>query len=216
MKVIIVGCGRLGVILVQRLLQKNAQISIIDTVGASFVNLPAGFIGQTIEGDALNQDVLLRAGIEKADALVAVTNCDPLNAVVAHIAYSIYHVPHVIVRNYEPRWRELHEMFGLQVISSTSWGAQRIEELIENEDVRTVFSAGNGEVEIYEFEVTEKLHNHTIGELMACKECLPVSLTRAGKAILPNADTLLEKDDLIQFSATIDGVRIIRGLLAKA
>jgi trk system potassium uptake protein len=216
MKVIIIGCGRVGVVLAQRLILRDADIAIIDNVRAAFNNLPSDFDGLTIEGDALNQDVLIRAGIEKADALVSVTNCDPLNAVVAQIARTIYHVPHVVVRNYDPRWRELHEMFGFQMISSTSWGAQRIEELIENEDVRTVFSAGNGEVEIYEFEVTDKLHNHVLGELMACEECLPVSLTRAGKAILPNKDTILAKDDLIQFSATIDGVRVIRGLLAKA
>ena len=144
------------------------------------------------------------------------TNCDPLNAVVAQIARTIYNVPHVVVRNYDPRWRELHEMFGSQVISSTSWGAQRIEELIENENVRTVYSAWNGEVKSMSFEVTEKLDHHKLSELMACEECLPVSLTRAGKAILPNKDTLLVKDDLIQFSATISGVRVIRGLLAKA
>jgi trk system potassium uptake protein len=216
MKVIIIGCGRVGVVLAQRLILRQADVAIIDNVRAAFNNLPTDFDGLTIEGDALNQDVLIRAGIEKADALVAVTNCDPLNAVVAQIARTIYSVPHVVVRNYDPRWRELHEMFGSQVISSTSWGAQRIEELIENENVRTVYSAGNGEVEIYEFEVTEKLDHHKLGELMACEECLPVSLTRAGKAILPNKDTLLLKDDLIQFSATISGVRVIRGLLAKA
>jgi trk system potassium uptake protein len=215
MKVIIVGCGRLGVILAQRLLKKHAEISIIDSVRLSFNNLPPDFEGQTVEGEALNQDVLVRAGIDKADALVAVTNCDPLNAVVAHIARSIFNVQHVVVRNYDPKWRELHELFGFQVISSTSWGAQRIEEMIDNADFKMIYSAGNGEVEIYEFEIPEKLHGHRLSEIMS-PESLPVSLTRAGKATIPGGDTILEKDDLIQISATGDGAKQVRNHLAKA
>ncbi len=217
MKVIIVGCGRLGVILAERLLRKKTDLAIIDNVRASFNNLPPDFEGQTIEGEALNQDVLIRAGIDKADALVAVTNCDPLNAVVAHIARTIFNVPHVVVRNYDPRWRELHELFGFQVISSTAWGAQRIEEMIENEDIKMVYSAGNGEVEIYEFEIPDHLTGHKLGEIMNSTESLPVSLTRAGIAMLPDNDTLLAKDDVLQVSATPEGaVHLHNQIIAKS
>lgn len=215
MKVIIVGCGRLGVNLANNLLKKNADISIIDNVRQSFSYLPPNFQGQTIEGDALNQEVLIRAGIEKADALVAVTNCDPLNAVVAHVAQTVFHVQHIVVRNYDPRWRELHEMFGLQVISSTAWGAQRIEEMIENEIVRTVFSAGNGEVEVYEFDVLDKWDNQPLSNLITSDECTLVSLTRAGKAIIPTMDTAVKSGDVVLFSATMDGVFSVRDHLAK-
>jgi trk system potassium uptake protein TrkA len=209
MKVIIVGCGRLGIELAERLLEKKFDLSIIDSVRAAFNSLPSDFQGQTVEGEALNQDVLVRAGIEKADALAAVTNSDPLNAIVAHIAKTVYHVPHVVVRNYDPRWREVHEIFGSQIVSSTSWGAQRIEELIDHAEVKTIYSAGNGEVEVYEL-----FNGRTLGELMEQENCLPVSLTRAGTAILPNKDTVLVKDDVITFSATNEGVQHIRKCLA--
>ncbi len=215
MKVIIVGCGRLGINLANNLLKKNADISIIDNVRQSFSYLPPNFQGQTIEGDALNQEVLIRAGIEKADALVAVTNCDPLNAVVANIAQSVFHVQHVVVRNYDPHWRELHEMFGLQVISSTAWGAQRIEEMIENENVRTVFSAGNGEVEVYEFDVLDTWDGQPLRNLITSEESTLVSLTRAGKAIIPTLDTEVKSGDVVLFGATMDGVYSVRDHLAK-
>ncbi len=215
MKVIIVGCGRLGINLANNLLKKNADISIIDNIRQSFSSLPPDFQGQTIEGDALAQEVLIRAGIEKADALVAVTNCDPLNAVVAHVAQTVFHVPHIVVRNYDPRWRELHEMFGLQVISSTAWGAQRIEEMIENDLVRAVFSAGNGEVEVYEFDILEKWDNQPLGNLISSNECTPVSLTRAGRAMIPTLDSIVKTGDVILFSATMDGVYSVRDHLAK-
>lgn len=214
MKVIIVGCGRLGIVLAQRLMLKKADITVVDSVKAAFTHLPSDFEGQTVEGDALNQDVLLRAGIDKADALVAVTNCDPLNAVVANIARTIFNVPHVVVRNFDPKWRDLHEMFGFQVISSTSWGAQRIEEMIENADVRMVYSAGNGEVEVYEFEIPASLAGKQLGEFTS-EECIPISLTRAGKAVLPRPDMTLEKDDLVQISATNVGAKAIHDRLGQ-
>ncbi len=59
-------------------------------------------------------------------------------------------MPNVVARNYDPRWRVLHEAMGLTSVSSTAWGAQRIEELLERPRLRAVFSAGNGEVELYE------------------------------------------------------------------
>lgn len=215
MRVIIVGCGRLGVNLASSLAKKNVDIAIIDSTKLAFSNLPADFQGITVEGDALNQDVLIRAGIEKAEALVAATNCDALNAVVAHIARSVYQVPHVVVRNYDPRWREFEEMLSLQVISSTSWGAQRIEELIHSESFRTVFSAGNGEVEIYEFEVPAEWNDHCLGELITSDECVPVSLTRAGTAMIPTHDTTVHTDDVILFSGTMNGSFAVRDQLGR-
>ena len=62
--------------------------------------------------------------------MAAVTNSDSLNAVVAHIPRAFYHVPVVVVRNYDPNLRVVIEAFGLQTVSSTSWGAQRVEELL--------------------------------------------------------------------------------------
>jgi len=215
MKVIIIGCGRLGINLANHLLKKNVDISIIDNVRQSFSYLPPDFQGQTVEGEALNQDVLIRAGIEKADALVAVTNCDPLNAVIASVAQKVYHVPHIVVRNYDPKWRELHELFGHQVISSTAWGAQRIAEMIENETVRTVFSAGNGEVEVYEFDVLDAWDGKPLKEIITSDDCTLVSLTRGGKAAIPNLDTTLKKGDVVLFSATMDGVFSVRDNLAR-
>ena len=122
--------------------------------------------GAPFEGEALNQDVLHRAGIAQADGLAAVTNSDSLNAVVAHVARTIYHLPNVVVRNYDPRWRSLHEAFGLQVISSASWGAQRIEELLSHAEVHAVFSAGNGEVQIYEFSVSPAWEGRSVRDLL--------------------------------------------------
>ena len=210
MNIVVVGCGRVGAELAYRLFQKGHQVAVIDQVASAFDNLPEDFRGRTVEGEVLAQDVLRRAGIEQAEGLAAVTNSDSLNAVVAHVARTVYHVPQVVVRNYHPHWRPLHEAFGLQVVSSTSWGAQRIEELLYHADARSVFSAGNGEVEIYELVVPEAWRGHSLEDLLPTGQCLAVALTRAGRAMLPSQAARLEGGDVLHLSATLAGIEALR------
>jgi trk system potassium uptake protein TrkA len=131
MFIVIVGCGRVGSELASALYRKGHQVTIIDHVGSSFEHLPPDYRGRTIEAEVLSEDVLKNAGVEQAGGLAAVTNSDPVNAVVGHVARTVYGVPNVVVRNYDPRWQPLFEVFGLEVVSSTAWGASRIEELLE-------------------------------------------------------------------------------------
>jgi trk system potassium uptake protein TrkA len=210
MNVVVVGCGRVGAELAYRLFQKGHQVAVIDQVASSFDNLPEDFRGRTIEGEVLSQDVLRRAGIEQAEGLAAVTNSDSLNAVVAHVARTVFHVPQVVVRNYHPRWRALHEAFGFQVVSSTSWGAQRTEELLCHPYARSVFSAGNGEVEVYELAVPEGWRGRKLEDLLPAGQCLAVALTRAGRAMLPSHEVRLEAGDVVHLSATLAGIEALR------
>jgi trk system potassium uptake protein TrkA len=216
MNIIVVGCGRVGAQLAYRLYQKGHQVTVIDHMDTAFDNLPPDFRGRMVEEEALNQDVLRRAGIEQANGLAAVTNSDSVNAVVAHVARAAYHVPNVVVRNYDPSWRPLHEAFGLQVVSSASWGAQRLEELLYHVEIRTVFSAGNGEVEIYEFSVPEAWHGRSLQDVLLDDQCLAVAVARAGKAMLPSDEMLLEAGDVVLLSATTEGIEALRQRLGSA
>ena len=213
MKVIVVGCGRLGSDLAVRLFKQGHEVSVIDNVPAAFANLPGDFQGRVIEGEALSQDVLFRAGIERADALVAATNSDALNAVVGHIAKSMYDVPRVAARNYDPHCRPMLESFNLQVVSSTSWGAQRLEELIYHADVRTLYSAGNGEVEFYEITIPEDKDGVTVAEVEIPGEMIVISVTRAGRADLPKPTMVLHEGDILNISATNEGIEKLRSHL---
>lgn len=205
MNMLVIGCGRVGSELAYRLFLRGHQVVVVDQSAETFHNLPADFRGRLIEGQALNQDVLTRAGIGQADGLAAVTSSDSVNAVIAHIAKQEFNVPTVVVRNFDSRRRPMMEVFGHQIVSSASWGAQRIEELLYRQETRTVFSAGNGEVELYEFSVRPEWHNRPLGELLPEKNCLAVALTRAGRAILPDKDTVVMEGDVILISATLEG-----------
>lgn len=130
---IVVGCGRVGSELAARLHRHGKPVSVIDRLPEAFLNLPPDFYGRTLEGHALERQLLERAGIAAARGLAAVTNSDVLNAVVGRVARQLYQVPQVVVRNYDPRRLELLEAFELPIVSSSTWGARRIEELIAPE-----------------------------------------------------------------------------------
>jgi trk system potassium uptake protein len=216
MNVVIVGCGRHGAELAHRLSHKGHTVVVVERSEDEFKNLPPDFRGRMVAGEPLDKDVLHRAGMEQADAFAAVTRSDSLNAVLAHVARTVYNIPHVVARNFHPRWRPVHETFGLQVVSSTDWGVQRIEELLYHEELRSVFSAGNGEIEVYEIIVNDLWHSRPIRDLLPSGEVIAIALTRGGRAELPDEDMTLEKDDVLHVSATLDGIEAIRHRLTPA
>jgi trk system potassium uptake protein len=216
MYAIIVGCGRVGSELAMLLSQRGHDVTIIDHVGSSFSHLDPAWRGRTIEAEAMAEGVLKRAGIEQAQALASVTNSDAVNAVVAHVAHTVYGVHSVVSRNYDPRWLPLHEAMGLRTVSSTAWGAQRLEELLESRRTRPVFSAGNGEVELYEFDIPQAWDGKPLAELVAGIDCAVVSLTHGGRAALPEPKATLANEDLVHVGATLEGAAALRRRLYGA
>lgn len=216
MNYIVVGCGRVGAELCYHLFKSGHQVVVVDSKRESFNRLHPDFRGRTLEGEGLAESVLERAGIHEADGLAAVTNSDTLNAVVAHAARTHYNVPNVVARNYDPNLRVVIEAFGLQTVGSTYWGAQRVEELLINPSQKMVYSAGNGEVEVYEVLIPEAWNGKTLGELMnPVKQCYPVALSKAGRASLPEAGTRLQTGDLLNVSSTFEGIGELAERLSK-
>jgi trk system potassium uptake protein TrkA len=210
MNFLVVGCGRVGAELAFRLFKGGHQVVVVDSNREAFDRLHPDFRGRTLEGEGLAESVLERAGIKEADGIAAVTNSDTLNAVVAHTARAIFGVPIVVVRNYDPALRPVIEAFGLQTVSSTYWGAQRVEELLTSPVQRTVYSAGNGDVEVYELIIPSAWSGRTLAELLdSLTECFPVALTRAGRAMLPERELTLAEGDLLNVSSTIEGIRLL-------
>ena len=214
MRVVIVGCGRLGAALALRMDRAGHDVTVIDASGAAFQNLIPDYHGKTLQGNVLSRDVLERAGAPAADGFAAVTNSDTLNAVAAHVARTEFRVRNVVVRNYAAGWLPLHEAFGFPVVSSTTWGAQRLEALILHRDVRAVCSAGNGEVEVYEARVPDSWSDRAVAELVPADGCRAVAVTRAGRALLVSDDLRLQAGDALLVGATHAGLARLRARLA--
>lgn len=217
MNFIVIGCGRVGAELSYRLFKNGHQVVAVDSEKRAFNRINPDFRGRTIEGEALSADTLERAGLDKADGVAVVTNSDTMNAVIGHTIRVHYpHVKQVIVRNYDPAMREMLEAFGLQIVSSTAWGAERVQELLIDPSFRAVFSAGNGEVELYEMSITPKWDGKTISSLLDdCKDTVCAALTRAGRAELPTPNSIVKNGDVLTVSATLEGVKILRSRIQE-
>jgi trk system potassium uptake protein len=175
-------------------------VAIVDRDPAAFRRLSPTFKGQRIEGVGFDRDVLVAAGIERADGFASVTSGDNTNLVSARIARHVFRVPRVVARIYDPRRAEIYRRFGLQTISPTEWGAARVTELLCHPGMNIVMTVGNGEVNVVEVEVTAHLAGHKVNELVIPGESTVVSLVRNGRATVPTLGTTFQIGDTVQIS----------------
>jgi trk system potassium uptake protein TrkA len=120
----------MGAAIADRLFRAGHEIVVVDRTAEAFGNLPAAFRGRMLEGDVLAQDVLERARLRGAGGVAVATSSDAANAVVGHVAREVFHVEHVVVRNFDPQRRGVEEAFSLEMVSSAEWGAERFEALL--------------------------------------------------------------------------------------
>ncbi len=126
MKIVILGCGRVGALLAGKMYKAGHTVSIIDQSSDSFQRLDSQFGGQTVIGNGVDEDVLIRAGIKDADAFAAVTNGDNRNIMASQIAKEIFKVKKVVCRIYDPIRQSVYSELGLEGICPTEVGAQML------------------------------------------------------------------------------------------
>jgi trk system potassium uptake protein TrkA len=197
MKSIIIGCGRVGAGLAQSLCQRSQSVTVVDQEATAFERLGTGFTGQTIVGTGFDRDVLLHAGIERADGLAAVTGYDETNVVLARLARQMFRVPRVIARLHDPRHAEVYRRLGIQTITPLIWGIQRLAELLCYAQLNTTLSLGSGEVDIVEVELPYLLVGRTVNELTLVGEIQVAAISREGHTFLPTLGTVLREGDLL-------------------
>ena len=216
MRVIVIGCGRVGTGLARNLSQRGHGVVVVDRDGAAFASLGASFKGQTVTGVGFDRNVLLRAGIERADGLAAVTKTDEANAVTARIARQFFQVPQVVARLHDPRKAEIYRRLGIQTISPAAWGINRIAELVCHSQLDTILSLGDGDVDVVEAEIPPLLAGRSVNELTIPSELQVVAVTRRGRSFLPTPGTTFQEGDLVHLSmlaASADRLKKLLGLV---
>ncbi len=136
MYVVIMGCGRVGARLANMLVDAGHEVLVLDVNPAAFDRLGSEFVGQTMVGNGIDLAVLVRAGIERADAFAAVTQGDNRNIMASQIAKHMYNVKHVVTRIYDPIRQDTFQTLGLDAISPTVIGAQVIFSMLTGEASR--------------------------------------------------------------------------------
>lgn len=196
MKVIVVGCGRMGAELALALVREGREVTVVDRDRRTFERLGAGFAGVTVEGIGFDRDVLLRAGIERSDALAALTSGDNANIVTARIARTIFRVPKVVARVYDPRRAEVYARLGLQTVSTTAWGASRVQQLLVHAELNVIRSLGTGGLSIVEHEVPSHWVGRDVGHVSVPGAISVTAILRKEAALLPARETVFQPGDL--------------------
>jgi trk system potassium uptake protein TrkA len=131
MRILIMGCGRVGARLASLLDAGGHEVTIMDNDTYSFRRLPPNFNGTALFGNGTDQEALKKAGIEGVDIFVALTQGDNRNVMSCQIAKHVFNVPRVICRIYDPLREEMYAALGLETISPTKIFAQLLKERIE-------------------------------------------------------------------------------------
>jgi trk system potassium uptake protein TrkA len=132
MKVLIMGCGRVGGRLASLLDEDGHEVTVLDNDIYSFRRLPPTFGGAALFGNGIDQEALKKAGIEEVDVFVAMTQGDNRNVMSCQIAKHIFNVPRVMCRIYDPLREEMYSALGLETISPTKVFAQLLREKLES------------------------------------------------------------------------------------
>ncbi len=122
--IVIIGCGRLGLLLANQLSRVGHSVVVIDTDESTFDNLSPDFSGFRVVGDATQIAVLKEAKLKNADVLFAATHEDNVNLMVAQVARKVFSVQHVLARVFDPRREQVYDQLGIETICPTSVAAE--------------------------------------------------------------------------------------------
>lgn len=129
--VMIVGCGRLGASLANTLSDNNGNVLIMDTDSSAFHRLAFNFGGLSVVGNGMDLNDLKNAQIQKASAVIAVTNHDNTNIMVAQLARDLFHVDKVIARLYDPERESVYQELGIETICPAVLSAKEVDKFLE-------------------------------------------------------------------------------------
>ena len=216
MHVVIVGCGRVGSSLARELLAADHTVAVIDKRSTSFERFLSDWPGQKIVGYGFDRDRLQEAGIERADAVAAVTSGDNSNIMVARIAKETYQVKRVMARIYDPRRAGVYERLGIPTVATVEWTTDQAMRRLMPNAARTEWVDPTGGVALVERRLPDTWVGRKLSELEEAGKWRIVSLTRSGKATLPDLSLLVQENDVVTVSVIGDAMDAFEASVAGA
>ncbi|XEK78144.1 TrkA family potassium uptake protein [Mumia sp. Pv4-285] len=213
MHIVIMGCGRVGSTLARRLEGRGHSLAVIDSDADAFRRLGPTFTGLTVTGLGFDRDVQRRAGIERADAFAAVSSGDNSNIIAARVARELFGVDNVVARIYDPGRAEVFDRLGVPTVPTVTWAADHVLRKLLPSGHDPVYRDPSGEVRADLVKVKTswvgreiQLLEREVGGRVAC-------VTRFGKAMLPDRETLIQDGDVLHlFTAIADSADVFETL----
>jgi trk system potassium uptake protein TrkA len=215
MKVIIIGCGRVGSALAVRLAAEGHDVGVVDRDPKARRLLPTSFNGRFLAGNGYSRTVLGAAGIDHADAFIAVTSGDNSNIVSARTAKDVYRVPLVVARIYDPRRADIYRELGIPTVASVRWTVERVHQMLLHRHMTPEQVFGNGETLLVRSPPPAYLTGRPLVELELPGDIRVVEVTRGGRSFIPTPATPAEPDDLVTFAVAADALGRLRDFLDK-
>jgi len=213
MKIIVMGCGRVGSQVSQLLAQHGHEVTVIDHDANALARLGTEFKGRVVRGLGFDRNVLLEAGVETAEGFIAASSSDNANIVAARTARSIFHVPRVVARLYDPVRAEVYHRLGLTTISSTAWGAQRIVEVVTHADLDVLHVFQDGGTTMVRVEAPARLSGQRVAQMNIPGEVAVTAVTRDDQTFIPVSGTEFREGDVIYLTVIPSAMERLENLL---
>jgi trk system potassium uptake protein TrkA len=207
MNIIIVGCGRVGSQLATLFSDRGDDVAIIDANESSFISLSRNFEGRTIVGVGFDEEVLVEAGIDECDVLVAATDSDNTNLMISEVGRRLYEVPHVLPRLYNPDRESAYMQLGLDYVCGTTLVAEEMYSKIVAGHGSHVDTFGDFEVLRFSLDL-ESIHKEyvLVGELERHHEIRIIAFQRkdTGQSSIPTPESKLHAGDIVLACVRVD------------
>lgn len=191
------GCGRVGSSLTRSLEERGHTTAVIDSDPDAFRRLGPSFSGITVTGMGFDRGVLVRAGIEKADAFAAVSSGDNSNIISARVAREQFHIENVVARIYDPGRAEVYERLGVPTVATVPWAADQVLRRLLPAGSESAWRDPSGEVRLDGVYAPVRWIGHSIAELEAEAKVRVGYLTRLGAGQIAHSDTAIQEGDFL-------------------
>ena len=191
------GCGRVGSRLATLLDSQGKSVTVIDQDAGAFRRLGHDYSGKTINAIGFDRDALVEAGIENATAFAAVSSGDNSNIIAARVARETFGVPNVVARIYDPRRAEIYERLGIPTVATVAWTAGQILRRIDPSGAIEEWRDSTNTIVLAEFSFHPGWIGHPAFDITKPTGAKVAFITRYGRAMLVNKDTVLQEGDLL-------------------
>jgi trk system potassium uptake protein TrkA len=209
--IVIMGCGRVGSTVAHTLEALGHSVAVIDQDASAFRRLGPDFTGLTVTGVGFDRDVLIQAGVERAEAFAAVSSGDNSNIIAARVARETFGVPRVVARIYDPKRAEVYERLGIPTVATVRWTADRMVRHLVPEGHLEVWRDPTSSVAIIETPLHVDWIGRSVRALEEATGTRVAYLMRFGIGTLPTASTVLQDGDQVFMLVTDE----IAGAVAK-
>ena len=213
MHVVIVGCGRSGSALAARFDAEGDGVCVVDIDDEARERLPAGFKGRFVTGSGMDRAVLETAGIEQADAFVALSSSDSLNIVAARVARDVFRVPHAVGLLHDAERAPIGADLGIPMVTSVRMTVDRVHRMVSHRHLEPEHVFGNGESLLVRAPVPDYLTGRRVDEFDVPGEIKVVELTRSGHSTIPGPHATLRQGDTATFVVTSGSLGRLRSFL---